>query len=1584
MGVVTRRFALPLLLAAALLCPRTAAEEEEPSPRPPPENEVLLAAIVSDPLGDASEVARRAAAAVRAEDWQAAYERFIELAEQHADVLIPTAALGDRRRLRADGALRWPAWRVANQGLARLPEAVRRQAQERWAPRVRTLRASAERGHLAALEAIAERYGVTPAGSSTLLLLASRDLEAGRTLRATNRLQEWLELNPNAPAASRAGVVVRLADTLATLEDAGALDRLQVLEQAVRTIPVSVGGAATTLGDRIAAWRAATAARESSYAAEAADAPPETPPLDGDSVSLLWSRSLLDPGYLRQGRGSPYRSVRAGVWGAGDTLVLHEGRVVRRLDVLTGRERWRFPDAQLVTIHDPRERYHDFDVPWRAVTPAGDSVLVVLGEPSATGRYTFLDQEYEADRLGRECRLRLACLDVATGALRWFTGAADDTHPVLGHRATGCASPPVVVGEYVYCLFARRLGATSFYLACLDRRTGTPHWVTALAAGESGRLDDQSSRRNRFTSPFAQSVPWGARPTRDGDEICCVPHAGFAAGVDADGGSVRWLRALPRYALASLLPAALGQNVSNAPLAWGDAWIVAPMDSPRMLCLARGSGDLRWQRGEASPDTPPGWRDLLGIGRDARGRPRVHLSGWQPLMMDPSDGALELPPHLATWLDEAGEPGGAALDLGTGVAGATEGALRFQSWDPPRAGEHVPPVELPRRGCPGAGDLYRIGDVWVVVGPKRIGAVAPGSAILGADLRSGGPAERGLLALTFSDPSGLADALAAVPTLPTETLRLRTYETLRDQLLRMVPALREEDDAVDALNALARAAHRLPPSLRGTPYRVIATALFSLDRDGDAARLLLRWLQEADDTLVPSGDRPAGTAIQLRGDLIAGGMLREHASRSGVQAALDEHEQASRKRLAPLLQGPEGALREGIRRAAGTHAADGARRALADRLVAQKRHAAAAAVTADRRLDPPWRSADDEPRIRIERAARLQMREAARLAEALEGDRARTLAADLERWAPGGMQDDEGRTQATLRAALRRRFGWYPPRHAVGEPFPAWREGRAVDRDSLRSVEFLGLQGPGADAVAADYVLLVRGITLEVWSLSQRKRLAVLPGGDEGWFGGSLTSVERWVPGGGIVVSSVVAQEPADGSGVTDGDWVRTWNGHEVTDLPAFMQLVAASRPGVEIPVGIWRGGKKVLDRFRTGRRPAAQGRLLSYAPLWVDGRGRVLVPGRTGLSHVDPRAGTRRSIWRWQTGGVVRRVDVFGGDAFVTVQRSLQPHVVVAVDPATGRERWRREVRGRVSRVQAVGSAIWIQTVAPEEAVIVDRHDGRLRASFRCFNRHRREFRKNWVADASAATASGRGFLVQGNDYVQAFLIVNTTTGGTDYTETFREVQLGTYGRFVNPQVSAGAFAAVVRSPGLRLYFPDPLGGPPRHALDLSANDLSSNQGNMGPLDDETRVFVKGRTIFTVRLPLQGRKQVTVAVFGVNYDGLRGQEPTDAGGKGNVIQMADYKTWLSGAPIPARYILSARAHFEGIFVCAARLTGEHQAEHYWIAANTEGAPEDYGHLRVFQGEVREARRHPPVRAGTRLFVPTDAGAWIYTVNPWR
>ncbi|MDF1701603.1 MAG: PQQ-binding-like beta-propeller repeat protein, partial [Planctomycetota bacterium] len=298
------------------------------------------------------------------------------------------------------------------------------------------------------------------------------------------------------------------------------------------------------------------ARREAAPRAPAADVPLETL----EDPVLLWSSTLRDPDYLRQGQHGGAFVVQAGAHGADEgTLILHEGRVVRRLDAATGLERWRFPRTRRPTLHDLVERYQGHDLPWRSVTPAGDTVLVALGEPAASGRYEFLGEEYEADELGQECRVRLACLDIATGALRWHTGAVDDTDPVLGHRTTGLCAPPLVVGDDLYCLFAKRDGATSFHVARLDRHTGRPHWVCRLVGGDSGR-DDDVAQGARFTSPFAQSVPWGARPALADGELCVVPHAGFAAGVDAHAGRVRWVRAQPTWEPVTVRPSSLGRT----------------------------------------------------------------------------------------------------------------------------------------------------------------------------------------------------------------------------------------------------------------------------------------------------------------------------------------------------------------------------------------------------------------------------------------------------------------------------------------------------------------------------------------------------------------------------------------------------------------------------------------------------------------------------------------------------------------------------------------------------------------------------------------------------------------------------------------------------------------------------------------------------------------------------------------------------------------------------------------------------------------------------------------------------------------
>jgi outer membrane protein assembly factor BamB len=1589
--VDTRRALAPLLL----LVLAAAARADGPAPRPPVAERVLLASVETDPAGEASRLAREATAAAADGDMQGAWARLRRLASEYGDVLLPGTALGEALGGGGDPALRRPARRLVNRAVARLPQAWRERADRAWAPAVAALLLRARGGSREALRSLADDYGATGAGSVALLALATLHAEAGRHVAAARRLETWLALNPDAARARRAGVALRLVDALACVGDAGGLETAGLAFRELRDVPVHAGGEATTLADRLADAR------------RSVDRPRPAPPAAGaalpEGLRVLWSRSLRDPHLLRQGVTSQALSgplpVQAGAWAAHGVLVVDEGRVVRRLDPATGLERWRFPRGPRPTLQDPIERYQGHDLPWRTVTPAGDdAVLVVLGNPAASGRTRFLGSEYSVEDLGRECRPRLVCLDLAAGRPRWVTGAVDETDPVLGDLRTGCCSPPLVVGHDVYALFARRSGATTFFLARLDLATGRPRWVARLAAGDSGR-DPDEGRGGRFVSDHVQSVPWGERPALAGGEVCAVPHAGFAAGVDAGSGRVRWVRALPRYGLDDEVPATVGQSNHNAPLAWGDAWIVAPMDGPRLLCLARGSGVLRWQRGGRTPSEDPPWRDLLDVGPDRHGRPCLRLAGERALRMDPADGALLDARDVRPWDLGVEDAGGRALDLGAWVVRAAGSTLQARAWDPTgRDGRGE--VSLGPAGLedPAGGDVLRADGLWFVVGPDRLTALGPAGGTSGRDPvhpaagapgldAAGRAAALGRRAALQVDLTSLEKAVEGLAEVHDAALAARATARVRADGLALLAALRDGQDEIPRLEALAKLARRLPAGQEGAWVRPAAARLLALGADEAAARLLVRVVEAGDDALRPvPGDDPAAppVTVRVRGDLRAAALLRAHAGRPGVARVLAEREQAWDGRVDALLAGGdpgERVLRETARRAVGTRAAERVRRALQARLTRVGRRVEAAAVAADRRLDPPWSGTPGPRPPRVKAAALLQMEESALLGEAGDGLRARTLAADLERWAPGGLRSGRGRTQSVLRAELRARFGWYPqvPGSVAGPAsLDVWRGvGTPRSQDELRSVAFLDLRGPGV-ARLGDTVLLARGLAIEAWSLGSGRRLATLHGPGEGWFGGRLTGVQPGVPGGGILVSSLVAGEPADRSGIIDGDWVRTWDGKPVRDLPDFMQLVASSRPGATFPVGIWRHGRLVLSRFTAGRRPPRQGGLLEYDALWVDAAGRVLVPGRTGLTWVDPRAGTRTPAWTWTGAGVVRRYDMAGGAAYVTVRREPMPDLVVAVDPERGTESWRREVRGRIVWLQPVGSALWVETRDPGQAFVLDAHDGRPRAWFRTFDRRREQFRRCWVPDREAAVACGRGYLVSGGDDAPAFRIVNTTTAAVEAEAA--DERAAAWARGANPQVAAGAYVARTHGASLRLVFPDPLGGAPRHVVDVDPQVFMAGEMHHGPLDQEARLALRGLTLYLLRIPQQGYRNVNVHVLGVDLEALQRGPRTGTEPSGAVVYDRTNLAWLGGEADPPRYVLDMRPTFEGLLVSSARLGDTDRAETWWVSAGGDDAPPEDRNLRLLWRSLGEAQRAPPARVGARLLVPTDEGARVVPV----
>ncbi len=585
------------------------------------------------------------------------------------------------------------------------------------------------------------------------------------------------------------------------------------------------------------------------------------------------------------------------------------------------------------------------------------------------------------------------------------------------------------------------------------------------------------------------------------------------------------------------------------------------------------------------------------------------------------------------------------------------------------------------------------------------------------------------------------------------------------------------------------------------------------------------------------------------------------------------------------------------------------------------------------------------------------------------------MLADLLRWAPSGLVDDQGATRDVLEAVAARRFGWHPERRLdppeANFALPA-NEGPSAEE--IRAVEILGLAGPGAE-IWENRLLLVRGITPELWEVEARgasRLLATLPGTDEGWFGGSLRAVDPWVPGAGILVTDVVAREPADRSGIVAGDWIRSWDGKPVPDLAAFMQRVAATPPDQEIVAEVRRRGERVLDRFHAGRRPAGQGRLLNYGSLWVAEDGRVLLPGRTTLSWVDPRTLDRTPLWQWSESGVIEHAQVCGPHVLVLVRRRLVADLVVSVELATGRERWRVSVEGDVDRLQPVGSAVWVSTWDPSSGWLVDAHDGSLRATFACAEHYRDEYRRTWAPAHASDVALGRVFApTSATQAVRALRVLNSTRG----TEEWRDAgSTGWADGNRNDMVAAGPVTAVLRRGVLQLCVVDPLGEGAR-LFTAPSSLLMEAHLHWGPLEDDSRFYVRGWSLFLVRVPDGGRFNVNASSWAIDpfvlaqLDGGAVEEDIPA-----PLSMRTGQALLTGSGTGLRYLLEAGASFEGLLVLAARLGSDPRVDMRWISA---GLRRDHADVRLYEGQVREPRRHLPVHVGARLLVPSDQGAIV-------
>ncbi len=444
----------------------------------------------------------------------------------------------------------------------------------------------------------------TPAGLEATLRMAQLDAEAGLGHRAIRRL-ERLEGHPG----------------LADAASAARRDRLRELSRWV-----AEGEGVDTFGP----WPGE----------ERSDSPLEAAvdPLPDETWSELWREPLAESPYerafrelRRSGRPVPRTADRVVADGsllvvmpaADDDLVyVNEGHVVRAIDRLSRRERWRTPidgagGQGLGAIGDPT-----------LVRVGGDRVVTLSGH--ALGN----------QRTGSG---RVVCLDRETGRLLWATDLAEVSSRLVDDPGADDLFPygVVALGEDVAVVMARRVTnrlETIDSLAAIELEDGRVRWLVPLGSCGGVRLGG--------TRPYASPVAADGR-------VLVNASVGIVASVDAADGSVEWLRREPvplRDGRYSAEPWEISQ-----PLLVGDrVFTVAPDQSALLELDARTGTSLARHDGAAIEAAQP--RYLLGASLDDR--PIVLAVGSDLVAYDADD--LETPRWRYAERNEAllaGDPG---------------------------------------------------------------------------------------------------------------------------------------------------------------------------------------------------------------------------------------------------------------------------------------------------------------------------------------------------------------------------------------------------------------------------------------------------------------------------------------------------------------------------------------------------------------------------------------------------------------------------------------------------------------------------------------------------------------------------------------------------------------------------------------------------------------------------------------------------------------------------------------------------------------------------------------------------------------
>lgn len=324
------------------------------------------------------------------------------------------------------------------------------------------------------------------------------------------------------------------------------------------------------------------------------------PLLDGvDFFSDRWIRSTFNDllrsqnPFLAQSQNvAPFQLVRTG-----DVVYVNDSVSVRAFSVYSGEEIWHF-EGPLEARHGSRVYFNLGDYVGRSRrrgtvtseliaggTAASNVLLVNLHETRPTHTKKILHH----DVINKPIPVRhLYALDARSGRLLWRQGG-HDTDPEAFMNRLSIPSPPVVVGDRVFCCGHLVEGGIRNFLFCFDIATGEMIWQTSVGVGQQQLTMFDMNFREYPSTPLTELE----------GTLYFSSNLGYVGAVDAITGQIRWFTEyegipIPEISHYTDPTPRTVHWFNEPPRVAGNTVVATPLDADTAVAFDRHTGRASW------------------------------------------------------------------------------------------------------------------------------------------------------------------------------------------------------------------------------------------------------------------------------------------------------------------------------------------------------------------------------------------------------------------------------------------------------------------------------------------------------------------------------------------------------------------------------------------------------------------------------------------------------------------------------------------------------------------------------------------------------------------------------------------------------------------------------------------------------------------------------------------------------------------------------------------------------------------------------------------------------------------------------